>query len=323
MSLKVAAADAAGLLTGALLDVALGDPRRWHPVAGYGRLAGALERRMYAPTVAAGVRYTAVAVGLPVAAAVVAGAATRHRPVLRAGLVAATTWAVLGSTSLRREGSAVARALDGGDLPAARDRLPHLCGRDPSALDAPELARATVESVAENTSDAGVGALFWGAVAGLPGLVGYRAVNTLDAMVGHRSARYARFGTVAARLDDAANLVPARVTAALTVVAAPLVGGSPGHALRTWVRDGHRHPSPNSGQCEAAMAGALGVRLGGRNVYAGRVDDRPVLGGWGRVPEPADIPRAVRLSGLVTAAAAVTAALAILARRRRSETVVR
>lgn len=316
MSLKVAAANAAGLLAGALLDVALGDPRRWHPVAGYGRLAGALERRMYAPTVVAGARYTVVAVGLPVAAAVVASAATRRRPVLRAGLVAATTWAVLGSTSLRREGSAMARALDGGDLPAARDRLPHLCGRDPSALDAPELARATVESLAENTSDAGVGALFWGAAAGLPGLIGYRAVNTLDAMVGHRSARYARFGTVAARLDDAANLVPARVTAALTVAVAPLVGGSPGHALRTWVRDGNRHPSPNSGQCEAAMAGALGVRLGGRNVYAGRVDERPVLGGRGRAPEPADIPRAVRLSGLVTAIAAVTATLAALTRGR-------
>src|SRR5690242_9371641 len=206
MSLKVAAANAAGLLAGALLDAALGDPRRWHPVAGYGLLAAGLERRMYAPTVAAGARYTAVAVGLPVAAAVVASVATRRRPLARAALVAATTWAVLGSTSLRREGTAMARALDGGDLSAARDRLPHLCGRDPSALDAPELARATVESVAENTSDAGVGALFWGALAGLPGLVGYRAVNTLDAMVGHRSTRYERFGAVAARLDDAANL---------------------------------------------------------------------------------------------------------------------
>jgi adenosylcobinamide-phosphate synthase len=312
MSRKVATANAAGLLAGALLDAALGDPRRWHPVAGYGRLAGALERRMYAPTVAAGARYTAVAVGLPVAAAVVAGAATRRRPLARAVLMAGTTWAVLGSTSLRREGSAMSRALDGGDLVAARGRLPHLCGRDPSALDAPELARATVESVAENTSDAGVGALFWGAVAGLPGLVGYRAVNTLDAMVGHRSARYARFGTVPARLDDAANLVPARATAALTVAAAPLAGGSPVRALRTWARDGRRHPSPNSGQCEAAMAGALGVRLGGRNVYAGRVDDRPVLGGRGRLPEPADIPRAVRLSAAVVAAATALATAATL-----------
>src|SRR2546423_4384674 len=126
----------------------------------------------------------------------------------------------------------VAGALARSDLAAARARLPHLCGRDPSTLDSTELARATVESVAENTSDAVVGPLFWGAVAGLPGLVAYRAVNTLDAMVGHRSPRYERFGAVAARLDDAANLVPARVTAALTVLAAPLVDGSPGRALR-------------------------------------------------------------------------------------------
>jgi adenosylcobinamide-phosphate synthase len=302
-------ADAAGLLAGALLDAAVGDPRRWHPVAGYGRAAGALERRMYAPTTAAGAGYVAVAVGVPVAAAVAAAAATRRRPLARAALVAAATWTVLGSTSLRREGTAMAQALADGDLAAARDRLPHLCGRDPAALGAAELARATVESVAENTSDAAVGALFWGAVAGLPGLVGYRAVNTLDAMVGHRSARYARFGTAAARLDDAANLVPSRISAALTVAASPLVAGSPGRALWTWVRDGRRHPSPNSGQCEAAMAGALGVRLGGRNIYAGRIDDRPVLGRRGRPPQPGDIDRAVRLSALTTMAATALSAL--------------
>jgi adenosylcobinamide-phosphate synthase len=209
----------------------------------------------------------------------------------------------------------MAKALDSDDLAAARERLPHLCGRDPSALGPSELARATVESVAENTSDAAVGALFWGAVAGLPGLVGYRAVNTLDAMVGHRSARYARFGTAAARLDDAANLVPARVTAALTVAAAPLVGGSRSRALWIWAHDGRRHPSPNSGQCEAAMAGALGVRLGGRNVYAGRVEDRPHLG-RGRAPEAGDIRRAVRLSALVSAGATALAVAAHLLRAK-------
>ncbi|NJC70819.1 cobalamin biosynthesis protein [Planosporangium thailandense] len=316
----MAVATGAGLLAGALLDAALGDPRRWHPIAGYGRVAGALERCMYAPTTQAGARYVAVAAGVPTAAAVAASLATRRRPVLRAALVAATTWTVLGSTSLRREGTVMASALGSGDLAAARNRLPHLCGRDPSALDGSELSRATVESVAENTSDAAVGALFWGAVAGLPGLVGYRAVNTLDAMVGHRSSRYARFGTAAARLDDVANLVPARITAAFTVAAAPLVGGSPLRALWTWARDGRRHPSPNSGQCEAAMAGALGVRLGGRNVYAGRVEDRPVLGRSGRAPQVGDIHRAVRLSGLVTAAATGLAVLATAARARRSWT---
>ncbi|GAA1797280.1 cobalamin biosynthesis protein [Planosporangium flavigriseum] len=316
MSVKIAVATGAGLLAGALLDAALGDPRRWHPVAGYGRAAGALERQMYAPTTAAGARYVAVAAGVPTAVALAASVATWRRPLARAVLVAATTWTVLGSTSLRREGTEMAKALASGDLAAARERLPHLCGRDPSALDAPELARATVESVAENTSDAAVGALFWGAVAGLPGLVGYRVVNTLDAMVGHRSTRYARFGTAAARLDDLANVVPARITAALTVAAAPLVDGSPARALWTWARDGRRHPSPNSGQCEAAMAGALGVRLGGRNVYAGRVEDRPVLGRRGRAPSAGDIHRAVRLSALVSAGATALAVVAAVTKAR-------
>jgi adenosylcobinamide-phosphate synthase len=206
--------------------------------------------------------------------------------------------------------------LENADLASARGRLNHLCGRDPSALDGPELARATVESVAENTSDAAVAPLFWGAVAGLPGLLGYRAVNTLDAMVGHRSARYERFGWAAARLDDAANWVPARVTAALTVACAPLAGGSAAGALRVWRRDGAAHPSPNSGRCEAALAGALRLRLGGRNVYGSRVEDRPPLGD-GRPPAAADIRRAVRLSRAVWTAAAVLAVAGPLARRAR------
>jgi adenosylcobinamide-phosphate synthase len=198
-------------------------------------------------------------------------------------------------------------SLADGDLGAARAALPALAGRDPSALDPAGLARATVESVAENTSDAAVAPLFWGAVAGVPGLLGYRAVNTLDAMVGHRSPRYTRFGWAAARLDDAANWVPARLTAALTVACAPLVGGSASGALRTWWRDGAAHPSPNAGRCEAAMAGALGLRLGGRNVYGTRTEDRPLLGD-GRPPVPADVRRAVRLSTAVWTSAAVLAA---------------
>src|SRR2546421_4946537 len=254
-ALALAVANAGGMVGGALLEAALGDPRRFPPTAGYGRLAGALERRLYAPTRPAGAAYAAVAVGVPVALATAATLATRRHPWLRAGLVAATTWATLGGTTLRREATAMADSLDAGDLPAARQRLPHLCGRDPSTLDESELARATVESVAENSSDAEVAPLVWGALAGLPGLVGYRTVNTLDAMVGHRSARYRHFGTAAARLDDAANVGPARFTAALTALVAPLAGGSRSAAVRTWLRDGARHPSPNSGQCEAAMAG--------------------------------------------------------------------
>jgi adenosylcobinamide-phosphate synthase len=176
------------------------------------------------------------------------------------------------------------------------------------------LVRATVESVAENTSDAAVAPLFWGAVAGLPGLIGYRAVNTLDAMVGYRSPRYARFGWAAARLDDVVNWVPARATAVLTVLVAPLAGGSPAGAWHAWRRDGAAHPSPNAGRCEAALAGALGLRLGGRNVYGARIEERPTLGD-GEPPVRGDIRRAVRLSRAVWTAAATSAALGRLARR--------
>ncbi|MFG2036505.1 cobalamin biosynthesis protein [Dactylosporangium sp. NPDC048998] len=311
-------ADAVGIVLGAVLDAVFGDPRRWHPVAGFGRFAGALEERLYADDRWAGARFAAVAVGAPVAAAAVGARLTRHRPVARAALMAAATWSALGGSSLAREGRVMADRLTADDLPAAREQLPNLCGRDPAALDAPELARATVESLAENTSDAVVAPLFWGAVAGVPGIIGYRAINTLDAMVGHRSRRYARFGTASARLDDAANLAPSRLTAALTVVAAPLVGGSPSRALRTWLRDGSHHPSPNSGQCESAAAGALGVRLGGRNVYGSRVEERPHLGD-GSPPTPADVRRAATLTIAVgtTAVALAAAARLGLARRRR------
>ncbi|GAB4060264.1 cobalamin biosynthesis protein [Catellatospora paridis] len=301
-------ADALGMLAGVALDAAFGDPRRLHPVAGFGNFAKVVERYTYADSRRAGAAFTALAVGVPVAAAVLAQRATRGRPVLRTALVAAGTWAALGGRSLRREGGLMAGALERGDLAAARARLSHLCGRDPSALDEPGLARATVESIAENSADAEVAPLVWGALAGLPGLVGYRAVNTLDAMVGHRSPRYARFGTASARLDDAANLVPSRLTAALATVSAPLVSGSPARAAAVWRRDGDAHPSPNSGQCESAFAGALGVRLGGTNIYFGRAETRPTLGD-GPGPRTRDIRRAATLSAAVGLSAAVLAVL--------------
>ena len=294
--------DAAGLLAGYLLDAALGDPRRFHPVAGFGTAAAALERRLHAPNRRSGTAFTAVAVGVPTAAGLAAAALTRRRPIARAALVAAATWTVLGGRTLRRESRTMAGHLDAADLDAARARLSHLCGRDPSQLDAPELARATVESVAENTSDAVVAPLVWGGLLGLPGLLAYRAANTLDAMVGHRSVRYARFGTPSARLDDVLNLLPARLTGLLTIAAAPIAGGSPRETLRVWRRDRNDHPSPNAGQCESAMAGALGVRLGGRNVYFGRSETRPFLGDGPR-PSAKHLRRAARLSGAVGAGA--------------------
>jgi adenosylcobinamide-phosphate synthase len=310
----MAKADAAGLLAGFLLDAVLGDPRRFHPVAGFGTAAGALEKRVWAPDRRSGAVFTAVAVGGPALLGLAGAAVTRRRPAARAVLVAAATWTVLGGRTLRRESRVMARHLDAGDLPAARGRLNHLCGRDPSTLDEPELARATVESVAENTSDAVVAPLLWGGLLGLPGLLAYRAANTLDAMVGHRSDKYARFGTPSARLDDLLNLAPSRLTGLLTVAVSPIAGGTPRETLRVWKRDRNDHPSPNAGQCESAMAGALGVRLGGRNVYFGRSEVRPFLGD-GPKPSARHLRRAARVSGAVGVAAAVIAAGLAWARR--------
>ncbi|WP_461031037.1 adenosylcobinamide-phosphate synthase CbiB, partial [Streptomyces sparsus] len=193
-------------------------------------------------------------------------------------LTAVATWTVLGGTSLAREARLIAAALEAGDLEGARRRLPHLCGRDPQTLDADGLTRAVVESVAENTSDAVVGALVWAALGGVPGMAAFRAVNTLDAMVGHKSARHRRFGWSAARLDDVLGWPGARLTALLAVLAGP----DPQAAVRVWRQDAHRHPSPNAGPVEAAFAGALGVRLGGTLAYGGRVEHRPVLHAEGR-----------------------------------------
>ncbi|MCA0144122.1 cobalamin biosynthesis protein [Blastococcus sp. LR1] len=306
---------ATGLALGAAADLLFADPRRAHPVAGFGTVAAALERAVWRDSRAVG---TGHALGLVAAASGLGSLvdrSTRSSPIARTLTTAAATWAVLGGTSLGRAATRMRTALEAGDVDAGRAALPALAGRDPRALGVDGLARATVESVAENTSDAAVAPLFWGAVAGLPGLLGYRAVNTLDAMVGHRSPRYERFGWASARLDDVANWLPARLTAALTVVCAGATGGSATGALRTWLRDGAAHPSPNSGRCEAAAAGALGVRLGGRNVYGSRVEDRPFLGS-GRPPTAADIGAAVRLSRAVWISAAVLAVVTRLMRGR-------
>ena len=239
---------------------------------------------------------------------------TAASPLARTALTAVATWAVLGGTSLGRAATAMERHLADGDLTAARAHLPTLAGRDPSGLAEADLVRATVESVAENTSDAAVAPLFWGAVAGLPGLLGYRAANTLDAMVGYRSPGTSGSAGPRPASTTSSTGCPPGATAALTVLTAPLVGASPAGGWRTWQRDGAAHPSPNAGRCEAALAGALGVRLGGRNVYGERVEERPVLG-EGRPPVRGDIGRAVRLSRAVWTAAAVLAAVARLARR--------
>lgn len=302
-----------GLVAGFGLDLLLGDPRRGHPVAGFGRLAGALEARVYAPTRGRGLVAETLLVGGVTGLGLTA---SRLPPWTRVPLTAAVTWMVLGGRSLATEGTAVGSLLAADDLVAARVRVRNLVGRDTTRLDADGVARACVESLAENSSDAVVAPLLWGAVGGVPGLLAYRAVNTLDAMVGHRSERYAQYGWAAARLDDLANWAPARLTVLLTAgLAGPSTFGS---VLRTVRRDAPAHPSPNAGPVEAAWAAALGVHLGGTNTYAGAQEDRGRLGD-GPGARPTDIDRAVRLLvRLSSAALAVTVAGRVLIRSLRS-----
>jgi adenosylcobinamide-phosphate synthase len=298
---------AVGLALGFAADLLLADPRRGHPVALFGRGAAALERLTYSDHRVAGAAHTGLLVGALAATGIVADrAAARRGAGWTAALTAVTTFVALGGTSLARTGADMARLVDRGDIAGARALLPSLCGRDPNSLDPAGLTRAALESVAENTSDAAVAPLWWGALGGPTGLLVYRGANTLDAMIGHRSPRYARFGWAAARFDDVLNYVPARATGLLVAACAPLTGGSPRQALTAWRRDAARHPSPNAGVAEAAFAGALGIRLGGPTQYAHRLEIRPTLGD-GRLPEPVDLRASVRLSRAVQALVAVCA----------------
>jgi len=306
---------AVGVLAGDLADLVLGDPKRGHPVELFGRAAARLEQVSYRDDKVAGSMH----VGLLVGALVLLGAAVESVASRRGRLgsivaTAAAGWMSLGGKSLSSTGLAMSDLLERGDVEAARQLLPSLCGRDPARLDSAGLTRAALESVAENTSDAQVAPLLWAMAGGVPGVLGYRGLNTLDSMIGHRSPRYIRFGWAAARLDDLANYVAARVTAALVVLCAPLVGGSSSDAVRAWRQDAARHPSPNAGVVEAAFAGALGVRLGGPTQYQHELQIRPTLGD-GPQPTVSDLRRAVALSRAVQLAAALCVALAIQRRR--------
>jgi len=306
---------AAGLLAGYAADSILADPQRGHPVALFGQAARRLEKACYADSRTRGALYAAVCVGGSAALGHVVDRSIGRRRGLALAATATAAWTVIGASSLRREADAIGDLLENGDLAGARERLPRLVGRDPRGLSESAVARAVIESVAENTSDAVVAPLFWGAVAGTPGLLAYRAANTLDAMVGHRNERYQNFGWASARLDDVLNLAPARLTGLLTVAAAPTVGGLRQQTWQVLRHDARCHPSPNSGHCEASAAGALGLRLGGTNVYGSRVEERPQLGN-GRAPRGFDIGRANKLSKAVgTSAAVLLSAGALLGRR--------
>ncbi len=286
------------LILAAAAELLVGDPARWHPVAGFGRTMQRAEAALYRPSRRRGAWFGALGVA---GTAALTSAGLRRIPRGPARLLAYSTviWATLGGRSLWQAGAALAGALERNDLPAARALLPSLAGRDPSQLNAAQLARAGVESLAENTNDAVIGAFVWAAVAGPAGAAAFRAANTLDAMVGHRSARYEHFGWASARADDLAGWPSARLGAALTVAAAPAVGGSPRAVARVLRRDARAHPSPNAGPMEAAFAGALGVRLGGQLHYGARTEDRPFQGD-GRAPDAAALRSAIRLSQLIS-----------------------
>ena len=275
-----------------LLDAAIGWPDRWfrrigHPVTWIGALIAALDRRWNVGQ-ARILKGAAASIAVIAAAALPAALLQHWLGPVAAGILA---WPLVAARSLDDHLRAVAQPLAAGDLHGARQATAMIVGRDVTRADAPALSRASIESLAENASDGVIAPLFWAAVAGLPGIAAYKAVNTLDSMIGHRTPRHDLFGRFAARLDDLANWLPARITALLIALAS----GRAGAAWAAARRDARRHRSPNAGWPEAAMAGALGIRLSGPRRYGDRLADEPWLNGQAPDPGAGDLARAVTL----------------------------
>jgi len=271
------------LISAVLLDLLLGDPRRLpHPVVGIGRIISALEkilRRLVRNERLGGVLLLITVVGLTttITLLLVKGASALH-PYLSFAVSTLLSYTCLAARSLHVESKLVADRLNSGDLAGAREYLSRIVGRDTDDLTEPEIWRALVETVAENTSDGVIAPLFYLMIGGPVLGLAYKAVNTLDSMVGYKNERYLRFGWASARFDDLANWLPARMTGLLMVAVAPLAGLSGRDSFRMMLRDGGNHSSPNSGIPEAATAGALGVRLGGASSYFGTIVDKPTIG---------------------------------------------
>jgi adenosylcobinamide-phosphate synthase len=275
--------DTAIVLAAVVLDLILGDPRSLpHPVVGIGNLISFLEkllRRLFKNARLAGVVLLVVTVAVSYAvAALLIKAAWLLAP--EAGFAAGLyiAWVSLAARSLHAESGKVAQALERGDLPGARTALSYIVGRETDQLDEQEVVRGAVETVAENTGDGVIAPLFYLMLGGPPLAIAYKAVNTLDSMVGYKNERYLEFGWASARFDDLVNYLPARLTGLLMVLAAPVCALSGSGAWRILRRDCRNHSSPNSGFPEAAAAGALGVRLGGANRYFGKVVEKPTIG---------------------------------------------
>src|SRR6266436_1276589 len=283
------------------VDAVLGWPdglfaRIGHPVTWLGRLIGALDARWNRTEDAAWNRRAAGVVAALFVIMLSSGLALAVQAAMPQGwggmvLLGVLAWPFVALRSLHDHVAAVARPLQSGDVAAARSAVAMIVGRDPANLDQAGIARAAIESLSENTSDGVVAPVFWGLLFGLPGIVGYKAVNTLDSMIGHRTERHESFGWAAARIDDLANFVPARLTGLLFA----LLSARPADAMSRMAEDARRHRSVNAGWPEAAMAGALGVRLCGPRFYHGELADEPWLNGAACDPAAGDIARGLRL----------------------------
>jgi adenosylcobinamide-phosphate synthase len=305
------------LLLACVLDVALGDPR-WlpHPVRLMGRAITRYEEKVLALVRSpAGERAVgiALALGLPALSYAAGWLAIELGEKLHMaagkGLVIFLAFTTLAARGLVDHALAVVHALEVGSLDLARTAVSQIVGRDSARLSEPEVVRATVETIAESTADGVIAPLFYLTVGGPPLALAYKAINTLDSMVGHLDDAHRYFGWASAKLDDGANWVPARITALLFVFAAGIQIRTMKQAWRIFRRDGDKHPSPNSGRPEAAMAGALGVQLGGRNFYSGRASERPRLGDALAPLRPAHITMALRLMAIASLTAAALAVL--------------
>lgn len=300
----------AAVVAGFLLDALLGDPRRIpHPIVAMGNAIAWLEPRLRAafPDTPSGARRA----GVVLVAVLCAGSfGATWCLIAVAGLVhpllgfAVETWLcyqALAACELRRQSMRVVRELTREGLPAARRAVGMIVGRDTEALDERGVLKAAVETVAENTADGVVGPLVYLIVGGAPLGMLYKAVNTMDSMVGYKNERYLDFGRAAARVDDVLGFIPARLAALCMIAAAPAAGLSAKGAWRIWRRDRFNHASPNSAQTESAMAGALGVELAGSAVYFGKLVEKPTMGDATRPIEREDVRRANRLMVLASA----------------------
>lgn len=298
------------LVAAYISDWMIGDPEEWpHPVRLFGRCISIGEMSLRDPEnrpSADLIGGALLALGLPCGVALISAYGVKVLNSLDPGLAFLCEIALgsscLATRNLLEEAQEVITALERQNLPAARARLSRIVGRDTANLDESEICRAVIETLAESLSDGILAPLFYLAVGGVPAALAYKSINTMDSMIGHREERYLYFGKTAARLDDVANFIPARISALLiSLAAAGFRSASVYRALSIWIADGGKHKSPNAGQPESAMSGALGVRLGGMNSYSGELIESPVMGSRFSAPRLGEVKTAIK----VTAAASI------------------